>query len=361
MNCLWITDIKEFERLKNEWDKRVAGSADPNPFLLSDFILTWWKYNAAFAELRIFVLYDDGGIAGGLPLYLKRGGADEGFLKVLRHIGGPAANYTEPFCKDADTPLLQELLKALGKMRDWDALRLTHVRPQSPLMAEYGKMPPGEKKFVYTIQDHMNWAIDLSAGYENYMKSISRKLARDLRAKRRHAFERYGELALRSIGGKEEVERYFDMYTDFSVKAFDSRSRVSALADKNYVSFIKEFLVAMDASGRLDAHVLTGGSKVLAISFAYRFGRGFGWILTGFDYEARYVRPGYLLIEEIIKELCRRGETYYNWYGHVRFYKTQWCNSVSPLFQFILTRRTLAGLYYRLLRRTHSSLRRNET
>jgi CelD/BcsL family acetyltransferase involved in cellulose biosynthesis len=274
-------------------------------------------------------------------------------------VGGAAANYTEPLYVSGDTQLLPLLEGALAARGDWDALYLSDVRDQSRLLSEHRNCPPCKKLKRVLAQDHMDWAIDLSEGEEKYLKGLSGKLKRDLRAKRQRLEKEYGPLALKEIKGAEAVARHFDLYTQFSLRAFTTRGRRSAFEDERYAAFYKDFLIRMDAKGRLDAHALSAGDRLLALSFGYRFGKGFNWVLTGFNYDYKYFRPGYLLIEELIKEIVRRGETYYNWYSHERFYKAQWCNRRSPLYRFSLFRRTLKGACYGMLRNAERALRSN--
>jgi len=357
MKYCWIEDIEEFQLIADEWDKTLLSSGNYNPFLLSDFIVTFWKHYRYNRRLFILVIREGRDILGGIPLYLERESSTFGFARVLRYVGKTAANYTEPLYGTSNFEMLPLLINALFKRKDWDALHLTDVRSESRLIMEYNKYPHGHMLLSSVLQDHMNWAIDLSVGKDKYMQSIPKKLKKDLMAKRRYADKNYGKLKFRQIGGKEEIERYFDLYAKFSCNTFRLRYEKSAFENQDYLNFIRELLIILDEKQRLDAHILLAGDKVLAISFAYRFGRGFNWILTGYNYEYKYVRPGYLMIEELINELFNRGETYYNWYGHIKFYKIQWCNSQSPLFQFFLIRPNLRGIWYWKLQQIKSRLK----
>lgn len=359
MKYQWIENISEFHDIAGEWDNALVTSGNYNPFLLSDFIITWWKYFNDKLSLRIFVVYNDDKIASGLPLYLKREGLKNGFADILNYIGGTAANYTEPLYVSAEIELLPLLQEALSKRKDWDVLYLTDLRIENRLMAEVDGRTPDKRFFFRVTQDHVNWAIDLSEGKSSFLKTISKKLRRDLRAKRKHAIKDYGEIKLEGIKGQKEIEHYFDIFTDFSLHTFNKRNRKSSFENEKYAKFFKEFLIIMQQKQRLDAHVLFAGEVVLAISFGYRFGKGFNWVLTGFNYECKYVRPGYLLIEELIDEIIKRGETYYNWYGYDRFYKSQWCNKQFPLYGFLLIRYSAKGIIYRALRYIERMLRAN--
>lgn len=361
MRHLWINNIKDFQNIADKWDEAIIASGDFNPFLLSDFIITWWKYYHNDSILSIFVIYDDNKIAGGIPLFIKKESLAYGFARVLRYVGGDAASYTDPLYVKPDVKILPLLMEALAKRTDWDVLHLTDVRGESRLIAEYNSHPLNHRFLLYALQDHMNWQIDLSGsgGIDAYMATISRKRKKELRSKRRYAIRNYGEVKLCRIKGTEEIERYFDLYVNFSSHSFDSRHRRSTFEDPQHLAFFREFLTIMDKKQRLDAHVLLAGEKVLAISFGYRFGKGFNWVLTGFNYHYKHLQPGYLMIEDLIKEAYNRGEAYYNCYGHASFYKTQWCNKTAPLFQFFLVRPTLRGLYYKTLKEAKSALKSN--
>ena len=361
MEYRWVEDIKEFSNIAKEWDEALLASRNRNPFLLADFITTWCRYFCDDRNLRIFTVFNDGKIAGGMPLYLKKTGPTHAFARVLSYIGGSAASYTEPLYAAPGAKVLPLFKEALSRRRDWDVFYLSDVRGENDLIAEHHECL-SDKRFSFDlIQDHMNLAIDLSDGRERYLATISGKLKRDLRAKRRHLEEKYGRLTLKEISGPEEIKRYFDIYTQFSLKAFAARGRRSTFEDERRASFLKDFFILMDRGQRLDAHALFAGDKVMAVSFAYRFGGGFNWALTSFNHDYRYFRPGYLLIEELIKEICDRGETYYNWYGYGRFYKGQWCNNQTPLYKLFLVRRTPKGACFRMLQSAEKALRANKT
>ncbi len=346
MKYHWVEDIEEFCKIARDWDEALIASGTYNPFLLSDFIITWWKYfNNNFA-LKIFVVYDDNKISGGIPLYIKRYGIQCLGTRIMYYIGGPLANYTEPFYIGPGSKILTLFTEALEDKTDWDAIYLPNVRTENRFISDYQKRGNDKRFIFYVIQDHFNLTIDLSAGKEKYMAAISKKLKKDLRQKRKHAIKDYGEIRFQRIKGQEGVGRYLDVYTKFSLNTFDERNRKSSFEDKRYGNFLKEFFFIMDQKDRLDTYVLFAGDKILAIIFGYRLGQGFNWALTSFNYEYKYVRPGYLLVEELINEIIRRGETFCNCYGYESFYKSQWCNKCSPLFRFIIMRRSFRGICY---------------
>ncbi|MFH0772366.1 MAG: GNAT family N-acetyltransferase [Candidatus Omnitrophota bacterium] len=360
MNYRWIENIEEFKTISAKWDEALIASGSYNPFLLSDFIISWWRHFCGGLRLQFFIGYgDSGSIVAGMPLYLKKWTIGSFGIRILNYVGGPFANYKEPFFSE-DANAVSLFKEALISNKDWDALCLSDVRAGNILISRYEELA-ADKRFLSLIaQDHMNFEIDLSGGKDKYLSTIPKKLKKDLKQKRKHAVRDYGELRLVKAAGKEEVGRYFDIHSDFSNTAFNERNRKNSFETDNCRDFLKEFLSAMDEKGRLDAYALFAGDNILAVIFGYRFGEGFNWAFTSFDYERRYVRPGYLLIEELIDEILRRKDAFCNCYGYESFYKNQWCNKLTPLYRFCLMRHSLRGYFYEVFQEATGILRSNK-
>jgi len=360
MTYYWIENIDDFKNIAKEWDEVLISSGDYNPFLLSDFIITWWKHFSGNLKLKIFVILKDKKVAGGMPLCIQPGKKIYSFARILSYIGGSAANYTEPLYGCDNVEVLPLIKEALEGRRDWDVFHLSDIRDNGRIMKECRSYPVSKGFYSRVIQDHSNWAIDTTKGLEGYFSGISGKLKRDLNAKRKHLIKRYGEICLKEITDKKDVENSFDVYARFSRSSFKAKGKKSNFESTKYTTFFKELLGLMNQKKRLDAHVLCAGEKITAVSFAYKFGRGFNRILSGFNPDLQYYRPGYLLTEELVRRTYGRGVTYHNLYGHERLFKNQLCNEQSPLYRFFLIRSSLRGNGYRLFSSIERLLRANK-
>jgi hypothetical protein len=112
MECLWIEDIRQFQDIAQEWDEAIVVSGADNPFLLSDFIESWWKYYSKKRRLSIFAIYDRGQIVAGIPLCAKR----IHLRKTLTHIGGCDANVTHFFSKNNQLNFIDHLIHCKKEM-----------------------------------------------------------------------------------------------------------------------------------------------------------------------------------------------------------------------------------------------------
>ncbi len=342
----WIDRIEDFHEIANEWDslllskraKRAKVAEEDNFFLLSDFILTWWKYYQSGRRLSILAFYEKQKLIGGIPLCIKREGIKCGGLRFMTHLGEVAANYTEPFfCapKDIFFSVFEKALQARG---DWDILFLTDLRHRHFCVSGFQTRAYPFIFPYHEAEQGMNWSIDISCGFEKYLQSLSGRFKKDLRLRRRRLLEQRGEIRLVEISGRGDIEKHFDMYADFSKTSFDGRGGESNFTDPLYRAFFREFLVLMDEKKRLSCHALLAGDQVLAIAFGYRLRNELNLVLTSFNLHLKEYRPGYLLIEEMIKKVDATQETSFNMFGGERFYKRQWGNRVEPLYQIKIYR-----------------------
>ena len=341
MKSVIIDDIKEFVKIQNEWDKALVDSGADNPFLLSDFIITWWKYYGKNRKLNIFLLSDGKNIIAGMPLFFRR----QNFFKTLSYIGGPAANTTHFFSVDKNLNFIEQLFLALSQRKGWDIAQLDRVLSTNPLLYELENFRPRTFDNIgYVAYDSdSNGIIDLSDGYDAVQKNLPKRLRRYLSSCRKRA-EQIGELRLEEAHGALDVRGLFDTLKTFSIDSFKKRKARSAFNDSRYGDFFAEILEIFDKKDRLDAHRLLAGKEVLAASFGYRFGGGFKWILTAFNPAFSDLRPGHLLINELVRKAAQRGDAYFDmYYGGGLFYKKQWCTRQIPIKRVRFFRKSIAA------------------
>ncbi len=354
MENIWIEKIDEFLDIAPDWDEAVAASGEDNPFLLSDFIKTWWKYYSKNKKLLIFAVYDRGEIIAGIPLYLKR----KTFQKIITHIGDLNANVTHFFSINKKLNFVDSLMSSLEKRDDWDILVLDRVLSTHPTMRNLKETKSlFSGLYIYYLFDAgFNGIIDLTKGYGVILENLSTRLRRYLRKSKKEINEN-GELKLQRVSGASNVRSLFKTYRDLSIKAFRKRKNFSAFEDKNRSNFYEELLILFDQKNRLDAHKLTAKDATLGISFGYRFGKGFKWILTAFNPHYSQLRPGHLLIDALIQEAIHKGDPFFDmYYGGEVFYKQQWCTKLVSLKRLEICRKTFIN---RSIGLTRNALRSN--
>lgn len=333
MEYRWIIEINKFKDIAAEWDDTLIVSGEDNPFLLSDFIVTWWKHYSSKRKLMVFVAYDNGRIISGIPLCISK----KGIRNLLGHVGGHTANLTHHLSINKQFNFMDYLVSSLKDNKEWDIFILERVLEDSPIISQcLALRTEGLKCDIYDAG--FDGVVDLTKGYDFVVDNLSERLRRYLQSGKKKALI-MGELRLNKISGDQNVRNLFAEFREISIKSFRMRGAFSAFEDNNYSFFFAELFEVFDKKGGLDAHRLSAGNETLAISFGYRFGKGFKWILTTFNPDFYELRPGYILIDALIQESIANGDPYFDmYYGGEVFYKQQWCNKMLPLKKIIVYR-----------------------
>ena len=328
MEIRWIKDIEEYKSIRDDWDKALEASNADNPFLLSDLIITWWEHFGDYKELRIFVLYEDGQIVGGFPLYVNRLPLKYMKLRCLQQIGDGFANVTEPFYVISSGEFKKYFYNGLKIIKAWNFLDL----PRLGISARnYQFKNDGFK--VISVSPDTNPIIEIENDAESYIMSRGKNLRNNVRKARKKA-KKIGDISLIKINNIPEIKTAYDNYIDYSVSSFSRRGKKSAYADKKISEFTLNLINAFALKNHIDAHILKFGDVTAAISFGYRFKKGFKWIFTSYNPELHNISPGHTLIFELINFSYKNNDPYYDMFagGNV-YYKQQWCNKFVPLYK----------------------------
>ena len=85
-NIVCITSTKEFFALKEDWNKLLEQSINPHPFVLWEWMFTWWEtYQQEHKDkLCVLALYEANTLVAIAPFYIKTKGL---FIKRLSLLG----------------------------------------------------------------------------------------------------------------------------------------------------------------------------------------------------------------------------------------------------------------------------------
>lgn len=345
MRHLWIESIDEFRNIAKEWDEAVCFSGEDNPFLLSSFILTWWKFYSADLQLRVFVVYDDNNIIGGLPLYRDK-------KAYLRYPGGSAAAYTELLSIKSKGHLIWKVfLKALGERKDWRCLYLKRYKKsqfdmrQSQLIMNY----TGADIFVDVYKSGYAYLIDVPESFSDYVNYLPKKLRYYIR-RAQEKFSKLGAINLFSLNSEYELENWCDKYIQLSCDSFRERNRESNFENNKYCLFFKELVREFFRARHLDAYALKLNNRIIAIHFGYSIRNNFNYLFPAFDVNFAELNPGHLLIYKLIELASKRKSKIFDLYTGYRFYKQQWCNRKEEILSIEIRPKSTYSSIERLVR-----------
>jgi len=347
MEYRWIEDIDEFRRIAGKWDGALLASGEDNPFLLSDFLLTWWRHYSKGFKLRVFVLLRDGQIVGGLPLAADRRGC-------LEYPGGINANYTEFLSVGGGLPFWDYFVRGLHEFKGWRCVRLKRFREDRLNAPKLRGAVDEHKGMIMDIYDSdPTYLIDIPQDFKGYINRLPKKLRYYVK-RSEEEFSKLGTLGLASPKSPAEVIALADTCIGFSRDSFRRRKRQSAFEDSANCLFFKELMSSFFKAGYLDANALTLNGRTIAVHFGYSIANNLNYIFPSFDAEFARFNPGHLLIYKLVELGSKRKNRLFDLYTGGSLYKEQWSdrkeNVVSVEMRPDLARSRVARMVERQLR-----------
>lgn len=319
MDYKWIEDINEFFDIADKWDQAVISMNDDNPFLLSDFIISWWEQYRKDLRLMIFIVLDGEKITGGVPLCKDKNGR-------IEYVGRWAANYTEFLFFGDKEKVWQHFLNAVKNRQDWNIIFLRRWRENYlPVKTKNTK-----GLFIDYLKTDCGYFINIPDKFSNYLQKLPKTLRYYLRRSEKE-FSKLGEIELVNIKEKEKIEEVSSLYVKFSKDSFEARGRRSAFEDRRFDSFFKNVLNAFCVKGYLDANILTLNREIIAIHFGYTLKNNLNYIFPVFNKDYSGLNPGHLLIYKLVEIACKRESKVFNLYTGYQFYKEQWSDGKEDI------------------------------
>jgi len=343
MRYYWITNINEFIKLKDDWDKALKTSKADRPYLLSDLIITWWDIYKKGKRLQIFILMNEQDvIVAGFPLYIMRSHIKKGGFRRIMQIGDGFANYTEPFYS-IDVNLFRKFfIMAINELRGWEIIFLPSIK-----IDFIGIENEIYKSYEYdSLLDYdTNAVINIYCDADTYLMSRGQNLRHNVKRYRAKA-KAIGEISLLKINKVEEIVSFADLYIQFSIESRKKRGSKSSFEDSLKAEFLRKISKVFANQDRVDLHVLRFGEEIAAITFGWRYGDGYKYILTSYNPKLSHIHIGYILTYELLNYAYNNKDSYFDMFGGGGvFYKKDWCNSFSVLYNLILFNNSIFGAF----------------
>ena len=331
MHWQWITDIREFKRVSEDWDKLLVESEEDNPFLLSAFHIAWWKHVSSGLALRFLIFYENGRIIGGVPLILDK-------RRNLGFPGGVAANYTEPLCLATQRHIIwQGILEALQQADDWHSFNLERVRRTR------FDMETKDKKILCDIYPaEYAYLAKIPHDFDGFSGKLSQKLRYYVRRSEKE-FAKLGKISLYAIKDPVELDAFVDKFFAFSRGSFKRRASISLFENERFCGFFRELVKNFLQVGFLDSQALKLDEKTIAIHFGYSLGKNLNYIFPAFDMDYADLNPGHLMIYKLFELGAKRKNTYFDFYSGYSFYKKQWSDTREDILTLKAYRRSVSG------------------
>lgn len=308
-----LTEIEEIRLIASEWDYLLAASRCNLAFSCSKWYLARVELLPVLQPL-VFTAYRDQVLAGVLPLWVDSSQREA-------HCGDDYRDYLDIIAADEDLDVITGLVRlALQGAGNYDRLDLGPVKRDSNFVQGAKALGLGETVdgFFVPGRSLIFAVVDLTGGYEEYMKSLGRKFRLNLHRICNKA-ERDG-LVVREL-------RPPDLSPELLPEIFLSLhlSRFGAVSDfKSAESWVRKLFPALFAEGRMRVFALLEKGRIVGIDLAAVAKSGMYSYPGGFLPEMGKYDPGKLLIHAAIRQACLEGMDEYDLGWWIQDYKAHW-------------------------------------
>jgi CelD/BcsL family acetyltransferase involved in cellulose biosynthesis len=364
------TDFSDLESLRSAWDETVASLGSPI-YLSFDWLATWWEFYGAGKDLRLFLFYREGVLAGVVPLYIDRIGFGPIKVSVARLVGAniPPKAFNPPIPPDLAEPVLKAVLAHLFQQDRCDVLSFGPISDEPNLTPALIAAASAARQLVGEVQTRLEGVQSvfflpgsLDEFFEAMDKDERKKRKYELRVLRRDPAVREDVLADPDLAGAE-----LEDFARLHAGQWQARGKLGHFGSwPRGLDFHRALAVVMARAGRLRFVRILAGPQVISSQYAFVFGNAYFWELPARLVDQKWQRASlgpagfFALVDAAIKEGKNRvegGMAHYEYKQklNAREFPTQILrfvsrNAVSRLRVrlFLTLRACLLWLYFKL-------------
>lgn len=273
-----INDTHQFRQLKCEWNKLVEDSIHPQPFLLWEWIFTWWEvYAKSSYNLTIIAIYQNEKLVGLAPFYVDN---SHFLLKGrLRMLGEGEAfkdevvsHYPDVICLATHREQVVDLLVTylLDNEQQWNFGQFRFMLGNSVLSEMQQKLSSHYDH--YTVSSSRSYAIELPKTPEDYVASLSRSMRKQYRS-RLNRMQSSGEIKIMSAHEFADPHEALDILERLHRARWEKRG-VSCIFDSvAFKTFHKTLLNRLLEQGIIDIRVMYHNGEAIAAVHNFNFNK----------------------------------------------------------------------------------------
>ena len=271
-----VKDTAAFNALKSDWNTLVEHSIHPQPFLLWEWMFTWWEvYQQKGYELLILAVYDNEELVAIAPFYVDN--AHWLMRGRLRMLGEGEAREDEVVSHYPDvialathrrvtTQALADYL--LTNKTKWTLGQFRFMLGNSLLCEMQKKLSKGFDN--YTVSSSQSYAIQLPQTPEDYVNSLSRSMRKQFRS-RLNRMESSGELKIISAHEFDDPHEAMDILERLHRARWQGRDSSSIFDSHAFKTFHKTLLNRLLDQGIIDIRVMYHNGEAIAAVHNFNF------------------------------------------------------------------------------------------
>ena len=300
---IW-NDPSGFEALQADWERLLAQSVFPTPFMTPAWHKTWWRHFPE-GEIHIVAWYERDDLVGVASFYLEDGTAQ----CCLRPVGGvEVADYLDVLALPGyERRVYQALLDHLlsPDAPDWQEVSLVNLPEATPTHRELPQLARACGLWAWVDVEDVCPVIPLPATFDEYLAMLNKKQRHEVRRKRRRLMEAARHVRHHIVGPDEDLDRAMDIFIDLHRRSTPEKA---AFMTPRMAAFFRDIARLARERHWLHLSFLEVDDRPVATLLCFDFQERRMVYNSGFDPSvARALSPGVNLVVMDIEDAIRRG------------------------------------------------------
>jgi CelD/BcsL family acetyltransferase involved in cellulose biosynthesis len=319
-----VTSYSRFCDLEAEWNDAVERARIPHPFLLHEWLRTWWDAFKDNRELHVIVVRDAGRIAGIAPLMRESAtvyGLPVRRIALLANDHTPRTDFIvagNP--DDTYTAIWSALLQDLDS---WDVLQLTQLLRTSPTIAAMTRFAAAAELAIGTWNSSESPYLELHGTWEEYWESLPAKFRSNVR-NRMSRLVKIGEPALEVVSDPGAIEPACADAWRLEKSGWKDDEGTSITSNPSVRQFYTLLAPRATESRWLRLLFLTVGGRRIAVSYGACYDDRLFLFKTGYDREFHACSPFKILTYLATQDAYARGLREVDFLGDTEPWKQEW-------------------------------------
>lgn len=341
-----VTDIAEFESLRDVWGRLLAESGDRNIYLTWEWLFTWFKHYGGDRKLSLTLIEDETKVIGIIPLMSSRYKFGPTRLNILENIGSTFPDYSGAILTERKEEAVTAFLTYLQdeKIDGNTALIISQIPQDSQFLSLLRKQSSSFSDSLI-LHDRVITTcpyLPLPMTSDEYLHSLRRKRRGNLRRTLQSLQKSYNaEFKKHAPSGnlKEEMQLFFEL----SEKRWGTEHTANKSAQQKSREFCLDLATVFEQNNWLDLSFLFADGKAISVVFGFEYNDRFYYANQTIDPAYSKYSPGSLHLLRLIPEAIENGVKEFDFLKGDEAYKFLWARLTRDNTQIILARKSLLG------------------
>ncbi len=319
-----VSDLGGLEALAPEWDRLVLAARRPSPFMLHDWICTWFRHFAAEGKLAVITARRDSLLVGVAPMFIRRRGG----LLVCGLAGGQSALGDLLVASDPDGSIGRALFSAICELR-------FHY------LDVFGSPPGGVLPRLCTgpeltlLRRVEGPVLQMPNGWEAAYASRVGSKKRSLHRRRLRQLAELGKIDWTTARTPEEVAGELEHAFEIHARRWQGRPDGSTFGLQAWRDFHREAARALAAKGAVRLLTLRVDGRPVAFHYWIMLGTTMYVHRLAFDPELARYSPGQVTLLKAIADASSEGARRVEFLDGDERYKVELADELEPLHHVI--------------------------